>query len=76
MTLARDEEPLPTDHAPGDLLAALARRKLSARWQVLRPSRRRELVEGVLEAKKPETRARRIDAAITELEATRPKRAR
>jgi hypothetical protein len=71
-----DSEPLPTDEAPADLAKAIAKNKAAkAAWAVLRPSHKREHVKAVLEAKKPETRARRIEKAIEMLAATPAKKA-
>lgn len=50
---------------PEDLAAALGRtRGLLARFEAQSPSHRREYVEWIEEAKKPETRARRIAQAV------------
>src|SRR5213593_2482315 len=55
----RDIEP------PRDLAKALkAKPKAWDRWQELSFSHKREYVEAIEEAKKPETRARRIDGAV------------
>ncbi len=65
-----DDKPLPTDTVPRDLQRAIkASKRASAAWEVLRPSHRREHVKHVTEAKKPETRTRRIAATIAMLEA-------
>ena len=65
-----DDKPLPTDTVPRDLQRAIeASKRASAAWAVLRPSHRREHVKHVTEAKKPETRARRIATTIAMLEA-------
>jgi hypothetical protein len=54
---------------PPDLAAALAASPAAqAAWAGLSPSHRRAHVEAVEEAKKPETRARRIAKAVAELE--------
>jgi hypothetical protein len=75
VSIEPDDEPLPTDTVPPDFATALAKnRTAKAAWSDLRPSRRRELVKGVLTAKKPDTRARRIAAAIAELAAPAPER--
>jgi len=67
-----DAAPRVTDAVPPDLDAALARnRKAAEGWANLSPSRRRELVSGILGAKKAETRERRVRTAVDEL-ATRP----
>lgn len=63
-----DDEPLPTDTIPADLKRALQKnRSAAAAWKVLRPSAKREHVKSVLEAKKAETRARRIQKVIDTL---------
>ena len=72
ITIELDAEPLPTDVLPDDLAAALARdTKAAAAWQALRPSHKREHVRGILEAKKPETRAARVSKAIAMLRAAK-----
>lgn len=64
-----DDQPLPTDVVPPDLKRAIAASKrASAGWATLSPSHRREHVQHVTEAKKPETRARRIVSTIAALE--------
>jgi hypothetical protein len=52
---------------PEDLRAALEDAGLSERWTELSFSHRRANVESVTEAKKPETRARRIAAVVERL---------
>lgn len=60
-----DDEPLSTDTVPEDFAAALARDEAASKaWAVLRPSHKREHVKAIMEAKKPETRARRIQKAL------------
>jgi uncharacterized protein YdeI (YjbR/CyaY-like superfamily) len=50
---------------PGDLAAALERDpNLLAMWERLRPSCQREHVAAVLDAKRPDSRARRVDAVL------------
>ncbi len=69
-----DDEPLPTDTVPPDLQRAIdAKAATRAVWQRLSPSHRREHVKHVTEAKKPETRARRIAATVAALAATPPR---
>jgi uncharacterized protein YdeI (YjbR/CyaY-like superfamily) len=54
--------------APPDLAKALeANGVAKAAWEKLPPSHRREHVDAIEEAKKPETRARRIAGAIAML---------
>jgi hypothetical protein len=61
VTIEIDDQPLPTDVIPGDLAQALARHAgMSATWEKLAPAHRREYVKQGTEAKKAETRARRI----------------
>jgi ribosomal protein L11 len=65
VTIELDDEPLPTDVVPDDLAKALQGNKPAATaWKLLRPSLRREHVKQILEAKRPETRARRVAKAI------------
>lgn len=49
---------------PADLVKALKAGKAWAQWQQLSFSHQREHVEAIEQAKRPETRARRIDAAV------------
>lgn len=71
VTIEIDDEPLPTDIVPEDLAKAIADSKAARTvWERLRPSHKREHVKAVLEAKKPETRARRIQKTIEMLAAT------
>lgn len=49
---------------PDDLATALADADARAAFDALPPSRRKELVRGVVEAKQPATRERRIAAAV------------
>ena len=56
---------------PRDLIAALkATRSALEQWRALSYSHQREHVEAIEGAKKPETRARRIDAAVRMLAAS------
>ena len=83
VTIAIDDEPLPTDTVPADLARALGRQaRLAAAWQRLAPSRRRQYIKEILAAKQPETRARRIArtvellrAPVTRRHAAAPRRA-
>jgi hypothetical protein len=69
VTIELDSDPLPTDIVPDDLAAALKKHKrAAAAWKVLRPSRKREHVKLLMSAKKPETRQRRLDKTLEELE--------
>ncbi|HKW84111.1 MAG TPA: YdeI/OmpD-associated family protein [Burkholderiaceae bacterium] len=68
VTIELDDQPLPTDVAPDDLTGALARQpKAQASWQKLAPAVRRGYVKSVLDAKKEETRARRIAQIVETL---------
>jgi hypothetical protein len=68
ITLERDDQPLPGDDVPKDLARAIAKNEAAnATWRKLAPSHRREHVKHVIEAKKPETRARRIVKAVEAL---------
>ena len=68
VSIELDPEPLPTDTVPPALARALKRdARAAAAWQVLRPSAKREHVQSVVDAKKPETRARRIEKIIAAL---------
>lgn len=61
VTIEIDDEPLPTDATPDDLAGALSREpEATASWKKLAPAVRRGYVKDVLEAKRPETRARRV----------------
>ena len=68
VTIELDDQPLPTDVVPDDLAKALAATASTrAAWTKLSPAHKREHVKQVTEAKKPETRARRIAATIEAL---------
>jgi hypothetical protein len=72
LTIELDTEPLPTDAMPDDLKAALARdAEAAAAWEALRPSHKREHVKSILEAKKAETRATRVDKTVAMLRGAR-----
>jgi hypothetical protein len=55
---------------PDDLAAALDAAGVRAAFDALTFSRRKELARGVTEAKRPETRERRVAAALDELSAS------
>jgi hypothetical protein len=60
-----------TVEAPPDLAAALARdRKAAAAWEALSYTNRKEIARSLEESKKPETRARRLEAALARLSTT------
>ncbi|MEV5839017.1 YdeI/OmpD-associated family protein [Nocardia sp. NPDC052112] len=63
VTVERDESER-TVEVPADLAAALARAGVRAAFDALSYSARRELVTAVNEAKRPETRTRRIERAV------------
>ena len=68
VTIELDDEPLPTDTVPADLGRAVKRSKAAGvAWKTLRPSLKREHVKSVVSAKKPETRARRIEKIMASL---------
>lgn len=70
VTIEVDDQPLPTDTVPKDFARAMkASKTASAGWALTSPSHKREHVKAITEAKKPETRERRIAAAIEMLEA-------
>ena len=55
----------PPARAPADLLDAVkANRKAEATWEKFPPSHKREFIEWIVEAKRDETRARRIQQAV------------
>jgi len=61
VTIELDDQPLPTEVVPPDLARAIGKRaKAKAAWRDLSPAHKRERVKQVIDAKKPETRARRI----------------
>lgn len=67
VTLTLDEQPR-TVEVPDDLQAALsASAAAQAAWDALSFSKRKEHARSVTEAKKPETRARRVTAVIEKL---------
>lgn len=57
--------------APADLARALKANKAADAWERLSYSHKRAYVEAIAEAKKPETRDRRIQGAIAQLTQTR-----
>jgi hypothetical protein len=56
-----------TVEVPADFAAALGESGLTESFDALSYTHRKEHVRAIAEAKKPETRARRIEAAITKL---------
>lgn len=64
-TRTRDGKPKPPVEVPDDLAAALARnRKARATFEAFSPSHRREYVEWITEAKREETRAKRLATTL------------
>ncbi|MBV9840258.1 MAG: DUF1905 domain-containing protein [Sphingomonadaceae bacterium] len=68
VTLTLDVAPRTVD-PPDDLAAALHAADAWPRWEALSYTAKRELAEAVEQAKKPETRARRIEKAVAALKA-------
>jgi hypothetical protein len=69
VSIERDNEPLPTDTVPDDLAAILKKdKRAAAAWKALRPSLKREHVKNLTSAKKPETRARRLESIRASLD--------
>ncbi len=70
ITMERDTEPRVVD-LPKDFAKALrANPAAKSAWKKLSYSHQREYVEAIEEAKKPETRLRRIEKALTQLSAS------
>jgi hypothetical protein len=68
ITLRSDDAPREVE-LPEDFAAAIKSRKGAAGWAKLSYTARKEHVEAIESAKKPETRARRIERALSMLEA-------
>lgn len=63
-----DDAPRETDTVPPELAAALGKSKAAAgAWEKLAPSHRREYIGYITEAKREETRARRVARTIETL---------
>ena len=74
VVMSLDTEPRGDDVPPQILTEALRRDPLAAAtWEALAPSHRREYVGYIKEAKKDETRARRVQRTIDELAGRNPK---
>ena len=74
VVLALDTEPRAVD-VPADLAAALAADTVAQeRFAAMSYSHRREYVDWIEEAKRPQTRARRITACIERVRTGRPQR--
>jgi hypothetical protein len=66
--IEEDDQPLPEDTVPPELEKALKKNAKAKRaWDELAPSHRREHVKHINEAKKPETRATRIEKTLKAL---------
>jgi uncharacterized protein YdeI (YjbR/CyaY-like superfamily) len=65
--MAHPPEPDLASDAPEDLMAALAAAGLADAFLRLPPSHRKEYVEWIDGAKKPETRRRRIEGTVERL---------
>ena len=60
-----DADPLPNDVVPPELETALKTNKAArAAWETLPPSHRREYVGYITEAKRPDTRVRRVESSV------------
>jgi Bacteriocin-protection, YdeI or OmpD-Associated/Domain of unknown function (DUF1905) len=68
VTMSVDAQPLPHDEVPEILAKALGRNVAAQKaWESLPPSHRRQYVGHILEAKKEETRKRRVEDAIEKM---------
>lgn len=65
-SVALDEEPRNVDPPP-DLRSAVKDQHLQANWEKLSYTKKKECAEALLQAKKPETRARRLQTILAEL---------
>jgi hypothetical protein len=75
LLMERDDEPRTID-APADFEKALRKNKEArAVWEKLSYTHRKEYVEAIEEAKKAETRARRIEKAVEQLAGKNSRRA-
>ena len=68
VTMAIDAEPLPNDEVP-EILALALEKSTPARsaWESMPPSHRRRYVGFITEAKRDETRARRVEDSIRQM---------
>lgn len=71
VTLTLDDAPRTVD-VPRDLDAALKRAGVRDRFDAMSYTHRREYAEAVEDAKKPETRQRRIDGCVAAVKARKP----
>ena len=68
VTMAIDAEPLPNDEVPEILARALKENARARRaWESMPPSHRRRYVGFITEAKRDETRARRVEDSIGQM---------
>jgi hypothetical protein len=74
VTLARDEEPRTVDPSADFARALKGNKQARATWEGLSYTHRKEYAKWIEEAKKPETRERRIAKAVEALEAGKKER--
>jgi len=68
VTMAIDAEPLPNDAVPDVLARALEKNaRACSAWESMPPSHRRRYVGFITEAKREETRARRVQDSIRQM---------
>jgi uncharacterized protein YdeI (YjbR/CyaY-like superfamily) len=68
VTMAIDVDPLPNDEVPAILARALEKSAPArAAWESMPPSHRRRYVGSITEAKRDETRARRVEDSIRQM---------
>ena len=67
-SIALDEDPRTID-PPRDLWRALTDSRLTADWEMLSYTQQKEFANVLLAAKKPETRARRVEKVLAEIRA-------
>lgn len=61
----KSQSPKPPPEAPGDLLAALAKnRRAKATFEAFPPSAKRDYVDWIVEAKREDTRRKRLEQAV------------
>lgn len=63
-----------TVEVPDDLRTAMADAGVTERFDALAPSHRKEYVRWITEAKRPETRAKRVAEALEKIRERRPRR--
>jgi hypothetical protein len=74
IVMQRDDEPRTITPPPDFARALKADKSAQAAWDKLSYTHKKEYARAIEEAKKPETRARRIERALTELSAGKPAR--